>query len=136
MLTNLKLIVSLMTMISVEETLKKYLEALALQDYELAIDFFADEATVLFREGSYFGKFQIKMILKNTFSIIKDETFDIRNLTWNFKSKDFATCTFEFDWSGIIQGRRFASPGRGSLSWANINDKWQIVLEHFGPMPN
>ena len=121
---------------NVKEIFKAYLEALASQNFETAIDFFADDATVLFREGSYFGKFQIKMILKNTFSIIKDETFEIQNLTWNYETDNFATCTFEYNWSGIIQGRRFVTPGRGSLAWANINDKWQIVLEHFGPMPN
>ena len=121
---------------NVEETLKKYLQALESQNYESAISFFADNATVLFREGSYYGKFQIKMILKNTFSIIKDETFIVKNLNWNYKNDSFATCTFEFDWSGVIQGRRFVSPGRGSISWANIEGKWLIVLEHFGPMPN
>ena len=121
---------------NIEDRFKNYLKALEKQSFEEAIDFFADNATVLFREGSYYGKFQIKMILKNTFSIIKDETFEIQNLNWNYKSETFSTCTFEFDWSGIIQGRRFSSPGRGGIAWANIDGKWQIVLEHFGPVPN
>ena len=109
---------------------------MASQNYESAIAFFADDATVFFREGSYYGRFQIKMILKNTFSIIKDETFTIQNLDWNYIGESFATCTFEYEWIGTIQGKRFTTPGRGSLAWAKIDDNWQIVLEHFGPMPN
>ena len=61
-MTIFKDIVSLVFMKNIKEVFKEYLEALASQKYESAITFFADDATVLFREGSYFGKFQIKMI--------------------------------------------------------------------------
>lgn len=121
---------------NIQERFKDYLDALASQNFESAIAFFHDEATVFFREGSYYGKFQIKMILKNTFSIIKDETFDVERLTWNFTTDSFATCTFEYIWKGTIQGKRFTTLGRGSLAWVCIDGTWLIILEHFGPMPN
>ena len=133
---KLKEFVSFVVLKNLKKLFKVFFVALPSQNYESAIAFFADDATVFFREGSYYGKFQIKMILKNTFSIIKDETFEIQNLDWNHVEERFATCTFEYNWSGTIQGKRFVTPGRGSLAWANIEGSWRIVLEHFGPMPN
>lgn len=120
----------------IQEVFKEYLQALASQNFESAIAFFHDDATVLFREGSYFGAFQIKMILQNTFSIIKDETFTVDKLNWNYVANDFATCSFEYVWEGTIQGKSFVTPGRGSIAWVLENNTWKIVLEHFGAMPN
>lgn len=135
-MTKAKDIVSVFYMKNVKEIFKDFLNALASQDGEAAQAFYHDDATIFFREGSYYGKFQIKMILQNTFSIIKDETFDVKNLNWNFQSDQFATCTFEYNWTGTIQGKQFVTPGRGSLAWVCTDGDWKIILEHFGPMPN
>lgn len=121
---------------NIQEIFKDYLDALASQNFESAIAFFHDDATVFFREGSYYGMFQIKMILQNTFSMIKDETFEVDKLTWNYQTDSVATCTFEYVWTGTIQGKRFTTPGRGSLTWVCTDGKWKIIIEHFGPMPN
>ena len=61
---------------NVKEVFNDYLNALGSQKWEDCLSYFHDDATVFFREGSYYGKFQIKVILQNTFSIIKDEKIE------------------------------------------------------------
>lgn len=121
---------------NVKEVFNDYLNALGSQKWEDCLSYFHDDATVFFREGSYYGKFQIKVILQNTFSIIKDETFEVANQKWNYEAETFATCSFEYVWTGTIQGKTFVTPGRGTLAWVLDNGEWKIVVEHFGPMPN
>ncbi|NLM17294.1 MAG: nuclear transport factor 2 family protein [Candidatus Riflebacteria bacterium] len=123
-------------MTDVEMVFAKYMQTLSDQKPDAATSFFHENATVFFREGSYFGKNQISQILKNTFSIIKDETFTPSKVNWHYKSNDTAACTFQYEWSGRIQGKRFTTLGRGSLTWVkDINGDWKIITEHFGPTP-
>ncbi len=120
---------------SIEKIFDDYIQALATQSWEAAETFFHEEATVIFAEGTYCGKRQIAMAIGKTFSIIRDEHFKVRNLRWNLKRETFATCTFEYEWSGTINKKRFTNPGRGTLAWVHENGCWQIINEHFGPMP-
>lgn len=120
---------------SVKKIFDDYIQALATQSWEAAEAFFHEEATVIFAEGTYRGKRQIAMAIGKTFSMIRDEHFEVRNLHWTIVKEAFATCTFEYEWSGTINNKRFTNPGRGTLAWVNDNSRWQIINEHFGPMP-
>lgn len=119
----------------VEETLNEYIAALATQSWDAADGFFHQNTTVIFAEGTYRGKGQVGIAIRKTFSMIKDENFVITNLHWNMKTEQFATCTFDYEWSGTLNNRRFTTPGRGTLVWIFDNGRWQIINEHFGPMP-
>lgn len=121
--------------LSVEETLKAYESALATQSWDAAAEFFHENATVIFTEGTYRGKAQVGAAIHKTFSLIKDEKFEIANLHWNLKTEQFASCTFEYEWSGTINKNRFTNLGRGTLVWINEDGRWQIINEHFGLKP-
>lgn len=118
-----------------ENVLNGYIEALASQRWEAASIFFHENATVIFAEGTYHGKAAIGMTIRKTFSLIKDELFDMYDLRWNLQGEEFASCTFNFKWAGTINGNRFTNPGRGTLVWVKENGKWLIINEHFGPIP-
>ena len=124
-----------MNMNNVESVFKKYVEALATQSWDACESFFHDDATVVFTEGTYIGKPEVAMAIGRTFSIIREESFVTKKLHWTIDTAAFATCTFEYVWAGTINGNRFTNPGRGTLVWVNTNGKWQIINEHFGPMP-
>ncbi|NCB39309.1 MAG: nuclear transport factor 2 family protein [Erysipelotrichia bacterium] len=121
--------------LTVEETLREYESALATQSWDAAEEFFHDNATVVFVEGTYFGKKQVGLAIHKTFSMIKDENFVISGLHWTMKRDNFASCTFQFEWSGTINRKRFTNLGRGTLVWIHEDGRWQIVNEHFGSMP-
>ena len=120
---------------NLDNVLNGYIEALAAQSWDEASVFFHENATVIFAEGTYHGKSQIGDAIKKTFSLIKDEFFKISDLCWNCKTDNFASCTFRFEWSGTINGKRFTNHGRGTQVWLNENGHWQIINEHLGPVP-
>lgn len=120
---------------TVQDEMKLYEAALSNQTWEAVQDFFHENCTVVFAEATYFGKKQVSGAIQKTFSLIKDESFLLTNINWTITRDDFASCTFHFEWSGTINGKRFTNPGRGTALWVKENDRWQIVNEHFGPMP-
>lgn len=120
---------------NVEEMLKKYEQALATQSWDAAEEFFHPNTTVIFAEGTYYGKEQVGSAIHKTFSLIRDENFVLSELRWTIKTSSFATCTFLYEWSGTINGKRFTNPGRGTIAWIFANDCWQIINEHLGPLP-
>jgi ketosteroid isomerase-like protein len=120
---------------TVEETIKLYEAALAKQDWQAVKDFFHDNCTVVFAEATYYGKNQVENAISKTFSLIKDENFVLFNIVWAIVREDFASCTFHFEWSGTINMKRFTKPGRGTIFWVKENGRWQVVTQHFGPMP-
>lgn len=122
-------------MITVQETIRLYEAGLAKQTWEAVADFFHENCTVVFAEATYYGKKQVSGAIKKTFSLIKDESFKLSNINWTIVRENFASCTFNFEWSGTINGKRFTNPGRGTALWVLNQDKWEIVNEHFGPMP-
>ena len=120
---------------TVEKTLENYLLGLSKQSWSAVEEYFHDNCTIHFIEATYQGKKQIGTAIGKTFSMIKDEDFILENIKWNHKSDTFAACTFVYKWTGTIHGRRFTTPGRGTIVWVKEDDRWQIVVEHFGPMP-
>jgi len=118
-----------------DQVLKDYIDALASQSWDTASVFFHEKATVIFAEGTYHGKAEIGAAISKTFSLIKDEFFDVSDVRWNLQTEQTASCTFCFRWEGTINGRRFANLGRGTLVWINEKGSWQIINEHFGPVP-
>ncbi len=118
-----------------EEIFFDYIDALATQSWDAAAPYFHERATVVFTEATYYGKNQVAGAIGKTFSMIRDENFKIANLKWNIITGDFASGTFEYIWSGTLQGKRFTNPGRATIVWVCENGSWQIINEHFGPMP-
>lgn len=120
---------------TVTQSFDEFIKTLDLQDGEKAAEFYHPNCTVIFTEGTYRGKSQIQMTLTKTFSMIKEEKFLVNKLDWNIIQEEFATCTFEYKWLGTIQGKRFTTPGRGTLAWVYEDGKWMIINEHFSIMP-
>lgn len=120
---------------TVQETIRLYETALGKQTWEAVEEFFHPNCTVIFAEANYYGKNQVSGAISKTFSLIKDENFSLSEINWTIVRENFASCTFNFEWSGTINGKRFTNPGRGTAVWILENGHWQIVNEHFGPMP-
>ena len=125
----------LLFMKKVQETLMQYEAALGKQSWEAVEEFFHEDCTVVFAEANYYGKKQVGSAIRKTFSLIKDENFALSEIRWTIVRDNFATCTFNFEWAGTINGKRFVNPGRGTAVWIHENNRWQIVNEHFGPVP-
>ena len=120
----------------VKETIKAYEKALSEHTWHAVKDFFHENAAVVFVEATYIGKKQVESAISKTFSMIRDENFEIGEIYWSIESELFACCTFEFEWAGTIHGKRFHNRGRGTIAWVKSGEKWVIVNQHFGPAVN
>lgn len=118
---------------NVKERLKNYEAALSKHCWKAVDPFFHPDATVIFAEATYYGKHQVSTAISKTFSMIKDEHFKIYNVYWTMIHENFATCTFDHEWSGSLHGQKFANIGRGTITWVKESDTWQIINQHFGP---
>ena len=118
------------------ETIKNYEQALANQNWDSVAEYFHNDCVVIFSEATYYGKLQVGMAIDKTFSIIKDESFKLSDIKWIYQSELFATCVFNYTWSGTMNKKTFSSAGRGTLAMVKTDDGWQIITEHLGPLPH
>ena len=113
--------------------LKQYEAALASQSWEQVSPCFAEEAVVLFSEGTFVGKGEIERAFRRTFDLIKDETYSIEDTLWVEVRDTLALCTYTFKWSGHVGGQLRSGQGRGSSLLVLEGTSWKIKHEHLGP---
>ncbi|MEM7385747.1 MAG: DUF4440 domain-containing protein [Verrucomicrobiota bacterium] len=114
--------------------LTAYEERLALQSWEAVRDLIDEDAVFIFSEGTYRGKPAIEKAFRKTFALIKNETYRMSELSWVVETEDTAACEFEFQWTGLIDGKEASGGGRGSSVLRQTKmGEWRITLEHLGP---
>jgi len=110
-----------------------YEAALATQDWDVVAPLIHQDACFIFSEGTYLGKPAIEQAFRRTFSLIKEETYQIAQLRWIHVASNSATCTYEFAWSGQIEGKPASGKGRGTTVVVCEAGVWRIIHEHLGP---
>ncbi len=119
---------------SARDFVKAYETALGTQDWNSVAPLIRDDATVIFSNGSlHAGKEAIKAAYQHNFNTIKGETYKIRNVRWLAETAEAAAYSFEFHWSGVIEGREASGAGRGTAVLVREDDRWRLVGEHLGP---
>lgn len=117
-----------------EEFIRAYEQALATQDWGHVEALVHSNACVTFSNGSlHKGKDEVGKAFTRNFSIIKDEVYSISNVHWVHKDDNTAVYLFDFQWSGIINGKKASGSGRGTSVLIKVSDKWQLLVEHLGP---
>ena len=117
-----------------EDFIYAYELALASQDWAQVEPLVHAEACVTFSNGSvHKGKAAVQKAFEHNFSLIKDEHYFMSNVHWVLKTAETAIYLFEFSWSGIIDGKSAQGAGRGTSVLINVDDRWQLLIEHLGP---
>jgi RimJ/RimL family protein N-acetyltransferase/ketosteroid isomerase-like protein len=116
-----------------EQALACYEAALAARNLEAIERLIDNEACFLFSEGTYLGRKAIGAAIAHTFATINDETYRISDVQWIHRSPDAALCTYQFNWSGMIDDQFCAGEGRGTCLLTLSSCGWQIKHEHLGP---
>ena len=117
-----------------EDFIRTYERALATQDWKQVEPLIHDEACVTFSNGSaHKGKPAVQKAFEYNFSSINDETYSMTNVHWVLKSTEMAVYLFEFQWSGIINGKAAQGAGRGTTVLIKVHGDWQLLIEHLGP---
>lgn len=117
-----------------EEFIRAYEGALASQDWRQVEPLVHAEACVTFSNGTvHKGKAAVQKAFEHNFSLIKDETYSITDIHWVMKSDLTAVYLFEFQWSGLINGKPAQGAGRGTSVLIREAGAWQLLVEHLGP---
>ncbi|MDN3612539.1 nuclear transport factor 2 family protein [Vibrio ostreicida] len=115
------------------EFIKAYELALASQDWNELSPLVHDDCVVTFSEGTHKGKEQVEAAFRKTFALIKDETYKISHIYCAIESDSVAVFSFNFDWSGVIDGKIESGGGRGTSTIVRSDKQWQLISEHLGP---
>lgn len=116
-----------------EEFIKSYEAALASQNWGNVEPLIHVNACVTFSNGRVHKGLQaIKDAFTKNFSLIKNENYFITDVHWVVKDKKFAVYLFNFNWSGLVDGKQASGNGRGTTTLIFENGKWLMMSEHLG----
>ena len=119
------------------EFIKTYESALATQDWKIIEPLISDKASVTFSNGTvHVGKNKVQAAFENNFAKIKSEKYAIENVQWIIKKEKYAVYLFEFNWTGIINGKLISGSGIGTSVIIKEDEKWKLLTEHLGKKSN
>lgn len=116
-----------------EDFVKKYEEALSTQEWRKVETLIHPDCVATFTSGTYRGKEQVEEIFRRNFNLIQGEHYAISNIHWVAKEPEYAVFTFNYNWSGIINGKHAEGGGRGTSVIVRSGSQWQLISEHLGP---
>ena len=117
-----------------EAFIEAYEQALATQDWGRVEPLVHSDACVTFSNGAVDrGKEEVRMAFQRNFSLIKEEVYSISNVHWIHKDDNIAVYLFEFQWSGMIDGKQASGAGSGTSVLIMENKAWKLLVEHLGP---
>jgi ketosteroid isomerase-like protein len=98
---------------------------------DVLLELIADDAIYLFsNQMTHVGKPAIRKAIRANFEAIEGETYRTRNLKWLANSNEVAACIYEFEWSGIMNGRPVSGHGRGTTVIRRVDGQWRVAHEH------
>jgi len=119
---------------SPDDFVDRYAAALATQDWSQVAPLIAENASVVFSNGSlHRGKEAIRTAYQCNFDAIKGEDYRIENVHWLARAPETAAYMFDFFWSGIIDGRESNGSGRGTTVLVRQTEGWVMMAEQLGP---
>ena len=122
-------------MTAAAQLLDAYQAALATQDWAEVEPLMDARVCVTFSDGRHFrGREAVREAFERNFALIVDEVYEIRDVHWVDVDLSHATCTYEFHWSGLIEGKPAAGAGRGTSVLTNAHGAWLVLAEHLSPL--
>jgi ketosteroid isomerase-like protein len=117
-----------------DDFVREYGRALASQDWARVAPLIHDDACVTFSSGQvHRGKEAVRRAFEGNFAAIEGERYEMKDLHWCLRGERVAVCQFEFEWSGLVQGRRTGGAGRGTSVLVSEGGAWRLLVEHLGP---
>ena len=113
-----------------EEVAREYERCLNLHSPDEAAKLLADDAVFWFNDGSHEGIGAIKKALADVWLVIRDESYELRDICWLCRDDTCAVCIYTFHWSGFIEKKMTFGHGRGTSVFRKERGRWLIVHEH------
>ena len=117
-----------------DEFVTAYETALAAQQWAEIEPLINKDACVTFSSGTvHRGKEAVQRAFERNFAAITDERYRISGVHWVRRDCVFAAYLFDFDWTGLVDGKPASGGGRGTCVLVNDGTNWQLLIEHLGP---
>ena len=117
-----------------DEFILEYERALGSQKWLAVEPLIHEEACVTFSTGAvHKGKQAVRAAYEKNFAAIRGERYGISNVRWAVRGSEFAVYLFDFEWSGLIDGKEAAGAGRGTTALIREEGNWKLIAEHLGP---
>jgi ketosteroid isomerase-like protein len=101
------------------------------KDLDGTLELIADDAVYFWSNGSaMFGKTAIANALSVNFAAIRNDTYDVLDVTWLMETADTAVCIYRFEWTGEIGGKTTSGQGRGTSVLRRVSGEWRAVHEN------
>ncbi len=113
-----------------QDLLIEYEKRLSSQSFEKVKPLIHKDATFWFNDGSFSGIREIEQAFQKTFDLIKEEKYWLSSLKWISETSNSATCIYQYNWTGLIEGKQSSGNGRGTSVLKKVDGNWKIIHEH------
>ncbi len=114
----------------IREFLRRYEESTNTHIFSKVSDFIHPEAIYRFTDGDFIGIDAIQTAFESTWNSIKNETYTLSEVKVVTTDTMSASVTYEFKWSGIVDGESKSGKGRGTNIIVRDGDNFQFIYEH------
>lgn len=116
-----------------EDFIVHYENAIASQRWDNVAPFIHEKAVITFSNGKrHIGMAAIEEAYSTNFGLIKDEKYSISGVNWVIVKSNMAVYTFNYAWSGILNGKLAKGGGTGTAVLLYENNQWKLLSEHLG----
>jgi len=110
---------------------RELLRRMNAKDLAGTMELIADDAVYFWSNGAaMFGKAAIEQAMKANFEGIRNDVYEVKDLTWVVDLPDAAVAVYRFEWSGEVDGEPASGRGRGASVIKRIDGHWRTVHEH------
>ena len=110
--------------------LKRYENATNTHNFENVRPLVAPNATYFFSDETLNRIDEIGDAFERTWNRIQNESYLISNVEWVSVETKSAVCTYQFNWSGLVNGVEKSGEGRGTNVLVKTDVGWQMAHEH------
>ncbi|HEY1835921.1 MAG TPA: nuclear transport factor 2 family protein [Candidatus Saccharimonadales bacterium] len=114
--------------------LHQYERAANSHDFAQVEPLIAEDAVYWFSDGSFEGLKAIAKAFEATWAKIQNEAYAITNVRWIGVAADSTVCTYNFHWTGIVDGKERHGAGRGTNVVVKSGGRWKMLHEHLSKM--
>lgn len=119
---------------SILKFMSSYQDVLNTTDWYKLSAYFHEDCALLYSDGTYFGKPAVKKAFQKMYALMKNGKYVISNVKSAVITEKYCACVFHFRWSAQIYGHLISGEDRVSCYLVKVDNAWQIVNQHLGPV--
>ncbi|MGX4583936.1 YybH family protein [Paenibacillus chitinolyticus] len=114
-----------------QNALEAYITATNTHDFNEVRKILHPQAVYWFTDKSCTTTEQIRAYFENTWNLIREEVYSVRDVQWIAEGPQSAACIYTYCWEGYHEGKFVSGSGRGTNVFVkDAAGEWKLVHEH------